>query len=152
MNLCGLHLVCVDPEPACLADLIGALEQQHCTVHVARNHFQGLALYWQLYKEDKIPRALLTEWNLVPPRSREQRFYETIGRPLAGTSAHLIQRARQLDPSVAVVVMTYDLDAVPDELGVFTIEKNRTTDILARLESVVQTQNYHHRHSEIVAL
>lgn len=112
MTLRGVPILCVAPDLVCLADTVGLLEAHGCSVQLASSRTAALCTLWKMYAEGGCPRAVITDWHLVPPRSTTQLFYDTVGRPKWGCADTLLARIADLDSSIGLVVRAADRSQV----------------------------------------
>lgn len=105
MSLASSHVVIVSgnaQERAQISDLIRAADG---IPHASENRTQALGMLLELYRLRIIPRAMVVAWNLCPPVSVEQRFYELLGMPEETTAYSLVKHARNFDRHLAILVL-----------------------------------------------
>jgi hypothetical protein len=87
-----------------IADMTKALKDLGATVHLARNRFDAVGMYWRLYSNNIIPRAVITKWWISPPGSDQYKFFESIGRLDDCTSLPVLRNAVKLDPTSLFII------------------------------------------------
>ena len=123
-RLDSVHILVVDNNDSDRFSLITLLESEGAICHVARTRTEAMGLYLALFIENIVPRAIITEWYLNAPSTKEFKFYLDINRPESNTSKTLIQRFQKLDPSVSIIVHSAYLDdMIHEKLPVRLIQK-----------------------------
>lgn len=110
----GSHILVVDDNEAERAGACQALQDQGAHVHCVNSRMEAVAAFIELTTHDIVPRAIVVDWLLNKPGTREHRFYKMVGRPLDNTARHLIDIVRKYDEKIAIIVYTkYDKDLPP---------------------------------------
>lgn len=111
----NIHLLIVDGNEVDKQVMVPALEAEGAICHIVQNRTEALGLYLTLFTDSIVPRAVITDWYINPPSTREFKFYKAINRPEANTSKALIERFRKLDEEVEIILYTSYVEYVDVE-------------------------------------
>lgn len=111
----NIHILIIDNNDTDRGLLTAFLEEKGAKCHPVKNRTEAMGLYVTLFTDNIIPRAIITEWYINPPKSDEHNFYVAIDRPEINTSQRLIERFKIIDPDVDVVIYTSYVDKVNTE-------------------------------------
>lgn len=121
--LSGTHILVIDDDQAVRKDLREALEGLGAAVHEASGRTEALGKIVEMSTKDQCPRAIVTDWVLNPPDSKEHRFYRLLGRNASNTSLSLIRNIRRIDRTIPIIVWSYWNESLPaDVVKVFGLQ------------------------------
>ncbi len=75
-------------------------------VHVARNRYDAMGVYWNLFNNKIIPRAVISKWWITAPDSAQFEFFKAIDRLEDCSALPVLKNAIQLDPGGLYIVYT----------------------------------------------
>lgn len=103
-DLSDTNILLVMSDEQLIASLSDVLKSCGATVHVAKNRFDAVGMYWKLYAQSIIPRAVVTKWWIAPPGSDQYKFFNSINRLEDCTALPVLKNAIKLDPSGLYIV------------------------------------------------
>lgn len=103
-DLTDTNVLLVMSDEKLIATLSDVLKGCGATVHVAKNRFDAVGMYWKLYAQSIIPRAVVTKWWIAPPGSDQYKFFSSINRLEDCTALPVLKNAIKLDPSGLYIV------------------------------------------------
>lgn len=153
MSLAGSHVLVVSDSPEDLQRVQEALQGKGVMVHTATSRMEAFGLLVQLFAQQIIPRALITDWMLNLPDSKDYEFYQVIDKPQENTAQTLIKHVRAYDDQIAIMVFTDFADLVPlediKEHGYQLISKSEGVDaMLKALQHDPRVQDMRYRASK----
>lgn len=110
--LSDTHVLIVDDEDNNRELLTTMFKTVGAIVWPCDSQLCGIARYFKLYKERKLPRVVIADWWLSDPDSAEfQTLKETNSLERHGTCSMLFENIRELDRSAFMAVYTNDVDS-----------------------------------------
>lgn len=141
MSLGSIHILVIIPNEGLRTRICQELQARGAVTHAAETRTDALGLFVDLAGHRIIPRAVVTEWTLHDPTTKEHQFYQLIKRNVSTTAMHLIEHVRKFDDNIALVV--YTEDEVPEEVQrafKATVVK-RSAGIEALVDALLQDPN-----------
>ena len=105
-DLSDTHILLIMSDENLILDLTDTFADSGATVHVARNRYDAMAVYWHLFTNKIIPRAVISKWWISAPDSAQYEFLKAIGRLEDCTALPVLKNAIQLDPGGLYIVYT----------------------------------------------
>lgn len=155
-DLSGTHVLLVDDDEHIREELSNELAAKGAIVHQATSRLDALGKIAELSVRDVCPQAVVMDWILNPPDSKESRFYRLLGRNERNTSLGLIQNIRRMNREIPIVVWSYFNDQIPSDLpkafGLQVVDKHRHSSLEAVVHLLCKDetiQERRHRSGEI---
>ena len=117
MPLSSCHILIVDDDTTDQDWAREAFAPTGAELHFATSRRSALGTICELFQRRIIPRALVCDWVLHSPSSRDHEFYKLLGRPHNNVAEDLIANVRKLDEQIAILVYARELEAVPYRLA-----------------------------------
>ncbi len=128
-DLSGTHVLVVDDDVHVRKELQELLEAKGAVVHQAASRIDALGKIAELSVRELCPQAVVMDWILNPPDSKESQFYRLLGRNERNTSLGLIQNIRRINREIPIVVWSYFNDQIPNDIpkafGLQVVDKHR---------------------------
>lgn len=155
-DLSGTHILVVDDDEHVRKELQDLLEAKGAMVHQASSRIDALGKIAELSVRELCPQAVVMDWILNPPSSKESQFYRLLGRNERNTSLGLIQNIRRINREIPIVLWSYFNDQIPSDIpkafGLQMVDKHRhhSIDTVLHLLCKDETiQERRHRSGEI---
>lgn len=107
------HILVVDDSEESRLKTCQVLQEHGATVHCVRSRMEAVAAFIELMANDILPSAIVSDWILNKPGTREYQFYKMVGRQLDNTARHLVDTVRKYDQRIPIFLFSKDED-LPD--------------------------------------
>lgn len=131
------HVLVVDPQDDLRDELAHQFEYLGATVHRAASQMAAVGMYYNLFRAQKCPRMVVSDWWLTPLGSPEHAFYRRVGRADRDGSCQLLAlNATELDPTCLFVCYTDTPGIAEEKLAVYRTPLN-TVEVVDRQHTTV---------------
>lgn len=133
-DLADTSILLVMSDGALIEELSSVLKRHGASVHVAKNRFEAVGVYWKLFAENAIPRAIITKWWVSGKDSDQYKFFSQINRVEDCTALPVLKNAVELDPSGLFIVYAKSISEAKKQIktaglskSVYVCDRNKVT-------------------------
>lgn len=132
------HVLVVDSQEDLREELARQFQVLGAMVHRAASQMQAVGMYYNLFRAQKCPRMIVSDWWLTPLGSPEHEFYRRVGRADRDGSCQLLAlNATELDPTCLFVCYTDTPGVAEEHLARYRSPLN-TVEVVDRQHASVQ--------------
>jgi len=124
VDLVDTSILLVMSDSALIDELSTVLKRHGATVNVAKNRFEAVGMYWKLYADNTIPRAIITKWWIDGKDSDQFKFFSQIGRTADCTALPVLKNAVELDEEGLFIVYAKSIAEAKKQIKAAGLSKN----------------------------
>lgn len=124
VDLVDTSILLVMSDEQLIEELSSVLKRHGATVHIAKNRFEAVGVYWKLFSENTIPRAIISKWWINGKDSDQFRFFSQINRLDDCTALPVLKNAVELDPDGLFIVYAKSISEAKKQIKTAGLSKN----------------------------